>query len=346
MAITRYPGLIDIHVHLRDPGATQKEDFHSGTRAAVKGGFTYILDMPNNPTCPTITIDRLKEKISLAKQKSLCDIGFHYGTDGKNMDSFPRVWKNPHVFGLKIYCGKTTGELLIDNPDVLEHTIAAWKSEKPVLVHAEGDMLKLCIELASAYSRRLHVCHISQINDIELLQRAKSRKQLITAGVTPHHLFLTKNDVRRLGNYATVKPQVGDENTRLALWEALSDGTIDIIESDHAPHTRQEKACSAPSAGVPGLETTLGLLLRAKIAKKLTREQIVDFLYTNPKNIFSIPDQTDTYIELDEQKPYIAGVQGYETKCGWSPFDGWQLFGKVEAVILRGKPLVQNGVIV
>jgi dihydroorotase-like cyclic amidohydrolase len=346
MALTRFPGLIDIHVHLRDPGATYKEDFRSGTRAAVKGGFTYVLDMPNNPSFPTVSIDRLKEKTALVKQKSLCDVGFHYGTDGTNMDSFATAWDDPHVFGLKIYCNETTGELLIRNEKTLDMIFTAWKSDKPILVHAEGDMLTMCLQMAGIYKRRIHVCHVSTIQEIEMVRNAKQKRQTVTAGVTPHHLFLTSSDIHKLGNYAVVKPQIQKEDHRLALWEALKNGVIDLIESDHAPHTRQDKVRSAPASGVPGLETTLGLLLSAKIAKKLTREQIVDFCYTNPKNIFSIPDQTDTYIELDDQKPYIMGSYGYETKCGWSPFDGWELFGKVETVVLRGIPLVQNSVIV
>jgi dihydroorotase-like cyclic amidohydrolase len=346
MALTRYPGLIDIHVHLRDPGATYKEDFHTGTRAAIKGGFTYIVDMPNNPSSPTVTIIRLEEKIQRAKKNSVCDIGFHYGTDGYNLDSFLSASKNSHVFGLKIYCNETTGDLLINDEKILESIFASWQSDKPILVHAEKEMISLCIDLARYYSRRLHICHVSTKDAVRIVQKAKQRKELVTAGVTPHHLFLTSDDLQKLGNYAFVKPQIGNEEDRLSLWEAIERGCIDLIESDHAPHTREDKMRGAPASGVPGLETTLGLLLRAKIAKKLTREQIVDFLYTNPKRIFSIPDQKDTYIELNEQKSYVVGEYGYETKCGWSPFDGWELFGEVETVMVRGIPLVQKGLIV
>jgi dihydroorotase-like cyclic amidohydrolase len=346
MAIQKFPGFIDVHVHLRDPGATHKEDIRTATRAALRGGFTFIVDMPNNPTHPTITIDRLQEKIDLVRQKALCDVGFHFGTDGKNIDEFPAAWRNPHVFGLKVYAGKTTGELLVDEPKILDRIFSSWESDKPIFVHAEGDMLGLAIELSRKYGRKLHVCHISTIQDLTLLERAKKKKQMITAGVTPHHLFLTKKDVKKLGTYAAVKPQIGDESTRLALWDALKRELIDIVESDHAPHTREEKMCSAPVSGVPGLETTLGLLLRAKIAKKLTREQIVDLIYRKPKAICNIPDQPHTYIECDETKSYIVGEEGYETKCGWSPFDGWELYGKVETVVLRGTPLVANGMIV
>ncbi len=318
MSLQRFPGLIDIHVHLRDPGQTHKEDFTTGSRAAIKGGFTFLCDMPNNST-PTVGIDRLKEKIELSQKKAICDIGFHYGTEGKNLESFPEAWNNPHVFGLKIYCNHTTGDLLVEDETKIDKIFSSWNSEKPILVHAEGDKLPLCLALAKHYSRRLHVCHVSELSGIDLIRNAPDT---VTAGVTPHHLFLT--DV-------VVKPAITDAQE--ALWEALVDGTIDIVESDHAPHTKEEKEKGA--YGVPGLETTVGLLL-----KKDKKSPLATWLYENPKKIFHIPNQEDTYIELDPDKPWIVGVGGYETKCGWSPFDGQELYGKVESVILRGKKVL------
>ena len=140
MSLQQFPGFIDVHVHLRDPGATHKEDFMMGSRAAVKGGFTYIIDMPNNPI-PTVSVKRLQEKILSAKRNSLCDIGFHYGTDGKNMSTFAYVWHSPSVFGLKIYCNHTTGDLLIEDKNTLNEIFKSWNSTKPILVHAEKDAL-------------------------------------------------------------------------------------------------------------------------------------------------------------------------------------------------------------
>ena len=346
MALTKLPGFIDIHVHLRDPGAIHKEDFVSGSRAAIKGGFTYIVDMPNNPTMPTITPQRLEEKIGLSQKKARCDVGFYYGTDGKNTGSFSSVWNNPHVFGLKIYCNHTTGDLLLNQESKLAKVFGAWESDAPVLVHAEGEQLGLCLSLAKRFERRLHVCHIAEIEAIGAIRRSKETGQRVTAGVTPHHLFLTVKDVEKLGSLALVKPFIGDEQTRLALWEGLLDGTIDLVESDHAPHTREEKVCGTPCFGGPGLETTIGLLMYAVVDGRLTVQQVVTLLYDHPKKIFSIPDQHDTFIELDPQKSYKAGVDGYETKCGWSPYDGWELFGKVERVVLRGTSLVEHGRIV
>src|SRR5258708_2631495 len=143
MSLLRLPGLIDVHVHLREPGATHKEDFLTGSRAAVKGGFTFIIDMPNNPT-PTISLERLAEKIALSK-KAICDIGFHYGTNGLNTESFAAAAQNPKVFGLKLYCNHTTGEMLLDDPILVEKVFQTWESEKPILVHAEGEKLTTAI---------------------------------------------------------------------------------------------------------------------------------------------------------------------------------------------------------
>lgn len=346
MPLQKFPGLIDVHVHLREPGATDKEDFTTGSRAALAGGFTFVIDMPNNPSAPTVSIDRLEEKIALSSQKAVCDVGFHYGTDGKNFESFDLARSNPRVFGLKIYCEHTTGDLLVAEETELERIFKAWQSEKPILVHGQGETLSLCLELAKKYSRRLHGCHVATKSDIELVKRAKQRKQTVTAGVTPHHLFLTPADVARLGSFALVKPAIGGPGDQEVLWEALSNGTIDLVESDHAPHTKEEKESATPAFGVPGLETTVGLLFKAVHEGELLKEDIIRLLYTNPKRIFNVPGQPDTHIELDPDKPWIVGQDGYATKCGWSPFDEWELYGKPQTVVLRGKTLVRDGQLV
>lgn len=333
----KFPGLIDIHVHVREPGATHKEDFLTASRAAVAGGFTYILDMPNNPI-PTFSKEALDEKIRLS-QNAVCDIGFHYGTNGKNFETFESITRHPRVFGLKLYCNHTTGDYLIDDIYQLEKVFSEWKSEKPILVHAEGKELAAVIGLAHLYNRHLHICHLSQAIEVQLVRRAKYKKQWITAGVTPHHLFLTEKDVKKLKGYAVMKPQLGTQKDQDALWQGLLDGSIDLVESDHAPHTTEEKKKNPPAYGVPGLETTLGLLLKAVHEKKLTIHQLKTFLYDAPKTIFSIPDQLDTYIVFDPNKPWVVNSKNLKTKCSWSPFDGWELYGKVEKVVLKGNEL-------
>ncbi len=341
MALKRFPGFIDVHVHFREPGATHKEDFATGSRAAITGGFTYVLDMPNNPSRPTISVDLLEEKVALSK-RALCDVGFHYGTDGKNVVSFPRAWKHPRVFGVKVYCSNTTGELLVSDPIVIDHIFKAWECYKPILVHAEGENLFRCLSCASMYQRRLHVCHVAKREDLALVKQAKAKGVAVSVGVTPHHLFLTSDQVNKLGNYGLVKPEIGDINDQDALWEGLQSGVIDIVETDHAPHTKQEKESRNPPYGMPGLETALGLLMKASHEGMLSQSVIIALLHDNPKKIFHIPDQLGTYIELDPEKPFIIGKDGYETKCCWSVFEGWELFGKVETVVIRGRRLVNN----
>ncbi len=342
MAVQRFPGLIDVHVHLREPGATHKEDFRSGSRAAITGGFTFVIDMPNNAE-PTVSLKRLEEKISLADAAAVCPIGFHYGTDGRNLDSFAKAAKHPRVFGLKIYCNHTTGEMLIEDLAVLEQVFEAWDSPKPILVHAEGVQLAAAITLARLYDRRLHVAHITQAIEVELVRRAKSKGQAITAGVTPHHLWLTGADRAKLGAFAIMKPPLGEQKDQAALWQGLQDGTIDIVETDHAPHTREEKAAEPPPFGVPGLETAVPLLGKAIKEGKLPEERFEQVLFSRPQQIFNIPTQSETHVELDLGAKVVIGEHGYQTKAGWSPFDGWTGYGQVVSVVIGGHQLVQDG---
>jgi len=336
MALKKFAGLIDPHVHIREPGATQKEDFYTASRAAVAGGFTFILDMPNNPI-PTVSLEALEDKIALADKKAVCDISFHYGTNGKNMNTFKDVWDNPRVFGLKIYCNHTTGDLLVHEPEVKDQIFKAWESDKPILVHAEADQLAIAILKAEKYNRCLHDCHISKKVEVEMVRDAKKKGLSITAGVCPHHLYMTDKDVEKMDYRATMKPPLSTKEDQDAFWEGLSDGTIDIVETDHAPHLLSEKEAGTARFGVPGLETALGLMLLAVKDGKLKEDDIKRLMYSKPKEIFNIPDQPDTHIEFDPDETYILEEETLETKCKWSPFNGWELPGKVRRVVLRGK---------
>lgn len=336
MAIKRYPGLIDVHAHLRDPGATKKEDFNTGSQAALAGGYTFVLDMPNNPI-PTISLKALEDKVALADEKATCDINFNYGTDGKNLDSFAGVWNNPRVFGLKIYCNHTTGDLLIDDDKTIDNIFKAWESDKPILVHAEGKQLSMAINKAKKYSRRLHDCHISRAEEVEMIRNAKKEGLLISAGVCPHHLYMTDEDVKKLDFRATMKPPLGTKDDQETLWEGINDKTIDMIETDHAPHLLSEKESGEAKYGVPGLETALGLMLLAVKNGKITEKNMINLMHNNPKKIFNIPDQGNTYIELDPNEKYTVKDEDLKTKCKWSPFNNWELYGKVRRVTIRGK---------
>jgi len=340
------PGLIDPHVHLRDPGQTHKEDFYTGTSAALAGGFTTILDMPNNKI-PITTLEKLREKIKIAKEKIVCDVGFYFGSLGNNLEEFKKIQSK--VYGLKLYLNETTGNFLI-NKHLLKAILTAWSTSlhssrfyenKPILVHAEDKMLDAVIKLVKMFGNKVHVCHISSSFDLRQVIKAKENNLPITCGVTPHHLFLTESDVRCLGSFGKMKPPLPSKKDHDFLWENLK--FIDVVESDHAPHTIEEKRGDNLPFGVPGLETTLPLLLTAMLEKRLTIEDIVRLCHTNPAKIFHIKTDPKTRIEIDLSQEYIIENKNLFTKCKWSPFNGWKVKGKVKRVFIRGKKVFENG---
>jgi carbamoyl-phosphate synthase/aspartate carbamoyltransferase/dihydroorotase len=332
--LVKLPGLIDPHVHLREPGATQKEDFETGTKAAISGGYTTVLDMPNNPIA-TVSPEALQEKINLASNKIYCDVGFHFGASGKSVQYFQEV--APKVFGLKVYMNQTTGDLLMEDDQTLEAVFSGWPKEKPLLAHAEGDTLQKAISLAKQFGNRLHVCHVSLKEEVKMIKQAKTEGLNISCEVSCHHLFLTEEDVERLGSFGMMKPPLSSKADQEALWEALVDGTIDMIGSDHAPHTKEEKSGEKPAYGVPGLETTLPLLLTAVNDGRLTIERLIELTSTNPRKVFGIPEQPETYVEVDMEENWIIDDKNLQTKCGWTPFVGMKVKGKVKKVVLRGE---------
>src|SRR3989344_2982867 len=196
--IVKLPGLVDVHVHLREPGGVQKEDFSTGTKAAIAGGYTTIFDMPNN-TNPTVTHDALNEKIRLAEGRIYCDLGFHFGGSKVAVPYFIEV--KTKVFGLKVYMNHTTGPLLIESQDDLELVFKSWIKEKIIMVHAEGDILIKALNLARKHNQKLHVCHVSLKDEINLIKEAKKNGLDITCEVSPHHLFLNDEDSKKLGPF-------------------------------------------------------------------------------------------------------------------------------------------------
>lgn len=330
------PGLIDPHVHLRDPGQTEKEDFLSGTSAALAGGYTTIMDMPNNVE-PITTLERLENKIASARSKVVSDIGFHFGTLGDNFEEFPKVIDK--VKGLKIYLNVTTGNFIIDKTKLLE-IYKAWPSSKPILLHAEEDVSELVWDTLKATAKTTHMCHVSSRKEMEFVIRAKDAGLPISCGVTPHHLFLTDQDAKRLGAYGHMKPYLKSQKEQDFLWQHLD--YIDVIESDHAPHTKAEKESATPPFGVPGLETTLPLMLTAEAEGKLTRAQLVERLHGNPARIFGVTSDETTHIEVDMDE-YEIKNEDLLTKAGWSPFAGRRVVGKVKLVVLRGKNVYKDG---
>lgn len=332
--IIRLPGLIDIHVHLRDPGQTEKEDFTTGTSAALAGGFTTIVDMPNNAQ-PITTVARQQEKIAIAQQKAVSDIGFHYGSLGDNLDTFEEAAK--YSIGLKLYLNKTTGGYLLD-PKHLKEIYAAWPKEKVVLLHVEEDLIDVAIESMQGLERPVHVCHMPSKEILSKIIAAKRQGLPITCGVCAHHLFLSTDDAQRLGVWGDMLPSLKTRADQEYLWEHLDD--IDIFESDHAPHTRADKEAGAH--GVPGLETTLPLLLTAMKQGRITLEQIIEKCHTNPARIFNLPTDDSTFIEVIPVE-YEIKEEDLHTKCGWSPFTGQTVYGRVSRVTLRGTVVYENG---
>lgn len=333
MATVKLPGLIDVHVHLRDPGQTHKEDIYSGTSAALAGGFTTVVDMPNNAE-PIISVQRQQNKRDIASRKAVSDIGFHYGSMGENLETFQEASKLS--VGLKLYLNNTTGGYIL-NPSKLKEIYAAWPKEQVVLLHAEEDFIDIAIESLEGLQRPVHICHMPSKEILQKIIAAKSRGIPLTCGVCPHHLFLNSEDVGTLGVYADMLPSLKTKVDQKFLWDHLD--SIDIFESDHAPHTREEKEQGAH--GVPGLETTLPLLLKAEAEGKITRQQIIEKCHTNPARIFGIPTDDDTFVEVEMTQTVIKNEQ-LKTKCGWTPFDGWEVPGSVSRVVIRGKTVYEN----
>lgn len=337
--VIRLPGLIDVHVHFRDPGQTPKEDFYTGTSAALAGGYTMVLDMPNNIN-PIISDRVLKLKIKSARSKIVCDVGFHFGSLGNNLEELKKVYKK--VGGLKLYLNQTTGGFIIDVP-AMKKIYKAWHKltkTKPVLLHAEEDVMGDVTEVLKEIKHPTHICHVSSKAELEPIIKAKKKGLPITCGVCPHHLFLTKSDVKKLKTFGLMKPSLKTKVDQQYLWKNLK--YIDVIESDHAPHTIAEKTSATPPFGVPGLETTLPLLLTALYKKKLTLQDIIQKCHDNPKKIFNLPEQKNAFVEISDTQ-YVIRNTNLHTKCGWSPFSGRKVRGKVFRVVLRGIEVYKNG---
>jgi dihydroorotase len=336
MSSIQLPGLIDIHVHLRDPGQTHKEDFFTGTSAALAGGFTTVLDMPNNAV-PVTSEQRIDEKIIEAQKKIVCDIGFHFGSLGDNLDEFKKVQSK--VTGLKLYLNLTTGAFII-NTESMEQIYKAWNSPKPILLHSEEDMVAMVVEVVKKTGQRSHFCHVSSEHELKQIIKAKEAGLPVTCGVCPHHLFLTEDDVKYLGPYARMKPPLKTKKDVEFLWQNIK--YVDVIESDHAPHTKEEKQSDMPPFGVPGLETTLPLLLKAVQEKRIDENDIIALCHKNPAKIFNLPTNVHTKVEV-EKGIFEIKNENIKSKCGWTPFNGWKVPGRVKTVFLRGVKVFENG---
>jgi dihydroorotase len=355
------PGLIDPHVHFRTPGLEYKEDWRTAAKASIKGGYTTVFDMPNTIP-PTVTQHELEKKIALidSQLKEIkIPLRYHlfFGADKHHLKEIKKV--KEQVIGIKVFMGCSTGGLVIDDDESLQAIFKlAAKEDMLVAVHAEDEQrlrentkkinlpqhyavhsqirdekaaslaVKKAIDLVRNYGTRLYILHTSTQQELDLIAQAKAEDLPVFAETTPHHLFLSTNDYNRLQGKAIMNPPLRVIEHQKALWQAIREGVIDTIGSDHAPHTAEEKArpYGACPSGVPGIETTLPLLLEAYHQGLLSLEKIVDLTYRRAQEIFKLETYPD-YTLVDLAAKRVVKESELKTKCQWSPFSGLTLRG-------------------
>jgi len=373
------PGVIDSQVHFREPGNEHKEDLESGSRAAVLGGVTSVFEMPNTAP-PTTTRAAIEDKLARAKNRMHCDYAFYAGATPQNVGALAELERLPGVCGVKAFLGSSTGTLLLSHPDDI---LAALKSgTRRMAVHSEdedrleerkglrvtGDprthpfwrdvetatrSTERVLRLARMAGRRLHVLHVTTAEELPLLAAARD---LATVETTPQHLTLAAPECyERLGTYAQMNPPIREARHRDALWQAVREGLIDVIGSDHAPHTREEKDKTYPDtpSGMPGVQTLATILLDHVNAGRMSLERFVDLTSAGPQRIFGIAgkgriakgyDADFTIVDLKKKRKiensWIA------SKCGWTPFDGMTTTGWPVATIIRGRTIMRDHALV
>ncbi|WP_455037431.1 dihydroorotase [Leptotrichia massiliensis] len=350
------PGIIDVHTHMRDPGITYKEDFATGSRACAKAGVTTFYDMPNTiPT--TTTLENLLKKKKLASEKAIVNFGFHFGgSKNDNVEEIKKVLSSGEANTVKIFMNVTTGEMLIEDDEILKKV---FKNSKLVLVHAENEMIDKAIELNKNCGKGLYVCHIPSENELKKVINAKKNNELNTkehpiyAEVTPHHLFLNteiRESTERNKMLLRMKPELREKSDNEFLWEAINRGEIDTIGTDHAPHLISEKL-EKITFGMPGVETSLALMINAFNEGRISLEMIQKLMCENPAKIMKIEKRGKLeegffadIIVVDTQKEWIVAVDDtIESKCGWTPYENWELKGKNILTIVNGEIVYENG---
>lgn len=373
------PGVMDTQVHFREPGNTHKEDLESGSRAAVLGGVTSVFEMPNtNP--PTTTAAAIADKLARAKGRMHCDHAFYVGASPENVSELAKLERLPGTAGVKAFLGSSTGTLLLDHE---KDILAALKSgRRRMAVHSEDEArlrerkplakrdhvethpvwrdvetatisTERVIRLAKEAKRKLHVLHVTTAEELPLLAAARD---LVTCEVTPQHLTLMAPECyERLGTYAQMNPPIRDAKHREALWKAVRDGLFDVVGSDHAPHTREEKDKTYPDtpSGMPGVQTLVTTLLDHVNAGRMTLERFVDLTSSGAARIFGIAgkgkiaegyDADFTIVDLKARRKienrWIA------SRCGWTPFDGMETTGWPLATIIRGTVVMRDGALI
>lgn len=336
-------GIIDPHVHMRDPGMTHKEDFTTGSMACAKGGITTFFDMPN--TVPnTITEETLLEKKELQKGKSYVDYGFWFG--GSKADNHDEVKKvQDKVIATKVFMNVSTGNMLVEDEKVLEDI---FKNSKLVGVHAEGEMIPKAISLSEKLDVPVYLCHLSTKEDVQYVREAKKKGLKVYGEVTPHHLFLNVSDVEK-NPLLRMKPELKTKEDNEALWEGILDGTIDTIGTDHAPHRIEEKKAKL-TFGIPGAENSLEMMLKAVRCDKISLEKLMKIMSENTAEIFGLKNKGKIAVGYDADlvivdmtTEEIISQENVISKCGWTPYEGFEKGGKILTTIVRGNVVFNNG---
>lgn len=338
----KLPGLIDPHVHVREPGQTHKEDWDTATQSALAGGVTMILAMPN--TKPSIfDAATLDLALKAAGENARCDYAQFFGAGPGNATIAASLADK--AAGLKMYLDSTFGELRLDDMTLWMPHFEKYPKQYPIVAHSESRSMAAAILFAAIYERPVHIAHISLKEEILLIKAAKEKGIKVTCEVCPHHLFLSKDDIFAISRdhpgRGEVRPRLAAREDVEALWQNMD--VIDCFATDHAPHTLAEKDSDNPPPGFPGLETLLPLLLTAIDHGRLTMDDLIQKSVINPRRIFHLLEQPETWVEVDENAKYEIHAADLHSRCGWTPFEGWKVKGRVTRVFLRGREAFRDG---
>lgn len=379
------PGVIDSQVHFREPGLTHKEDLETGTRSAILGGVTTIFEMPN--TAPsTTTQEAFEDKLRRAENRCHANYAFYIGAAAENADELAKLEVLPHCSGVKIFMGSSTGSLLVDKEEVLEKILRS--GHRRVIVHSEDEArmrerrhiatdsqdvhmhpvwrdaesalisTKRLIGLARKTGRKVHVLHVSTGEEMDFLKEQKSQvaPDEITVEVLPQHLTLFAPDCYdRLKNYAQQNPPIREKRHLDRIWKALLDGTVDVIGSDHAPHTREEKERPYPQSpsGMPGVQTLVPIMLNHVNAGRLSLAHFTKLVTENPRRIFGVKNKgriavgyDADFTVVDMKKQTTIENKWIASRSGWTPFDGMKVQGWPTHTIIAGEVVMENDTVI
>lgn len=373
------PGVIDTQVHFREPGGTHKEDLESGSRSAVMGGVTAVFEMPNTDPL-TITAEALADKVRRGHHRMHCDFAFFVGGTHDNVKQIPEYERLPGCAGIKVFIGSSTGSLLVEDESGLREIVkairrrASFHAEDEARLNARKDLRRdndpsshpvwrdevaalnatqRLVRLAREYGRRIHVLHVSTAQEMEFL---RDHKDVASVEVTPHHLTLAAPECYdRLGTFAQMNPPVRDESHRAAIWRGLEQGVVDILGSDHAPHTREEKAKPYPASpsGMTGVQTLVPLMLDHVNAGRLSLARLVDLTSAGPARLFGMArkgriaagyDADLTIVDLKRRETITN--EWVASRAGWTPYDGKSVQGWPVGTFVRGARVMWQGELV